>query len=115
MKAFPGLTSQQADLGKILLTTAVLTIVFAEIYALFAAAARTPGVYQWLPGTNFFYVALVTHVNLSIVIWFLVFTGLLALISQVVLKPLSGMARISIGTGVVLAASGMTLIALPHF
>jgi len=43
MQAFPRLTSQQAELGKIVLTTAVLTIVFAEIYALFAAAARTPG------------------------------------------------------------------------
>ena len=115
MQAFPRLTSQQAELGKIVLTTAVLTIVFAEIYALFAAAARTPGVYQWLPGSNFFYVALVTHVNLSIVIWFLVFTGLLALISQVVLKPLSGMARLSIGTGVAFAASGMTLIVLAPF
>ncbi len=71
--SLPTLNQHQARLGRGALSAALFSIIFAELYALFAAGARTPGVYQWLPGKDFFQVAFFTHVNLALVVWFLLF------------------------------------------
>ena len=39
--------------------------------------ARTPGADGWLPGIDLFRVALVAHVDLSVLVWFLAFAGFL--------------------------------------
>lgn len=59
------------------LLLAVLSLVFAGIFAFLVAMARTPGIKDLLPGKEYFYTALVTHVNLAVVIWFLAFMGMM--------------------------------------
>jgi len=53
------------------LTLALVSLVAAGIYSLLLVLARTPAVQKLLPVVDFFRVALVVHVNLSILIWML--------------------------------------------
>ncbi len=55
----------------------VFTLIFAGIFALLIALARTPVILNLLPGKDYFYIALVGHVILAVVIWFLTFKGAL--------------------------------------
>ncbi|MFZ3065121.1 MAG: cbb3-type cytochrome c oxidase subunit I [Nitrospirota bacterium] len=55
----------------------VFTLIFAGIFALLIALARTPLILNLLPGKDYFYIALVGHVILAVVIWFLTFKGAL--------------------------------------
>lgn len=112
---FSDMHPQQQLLGKVGLTMTLATIIFAELYALFAAAARMPGVYEWLPSIDFFHVALVTHVNLAIVIWFSAFAGLLCLVSRVIPHDPSGLWRNVAWTGTLCSTLGMVLIVLSPF
>lgn len=60
------------------LMLAVLSLVFAGVFALLVALARTPVIEDMLPlGRDYIYVALVGHVILAVVIWFLAFQGFL--------------------------------------
>lgn len=60
------------------LLLAVFSLVFAGVFALFVALARTPVIEEYLPlGRNYIYIALVGHVVLAVVIWFLAFQGFL--------------------------------------
>lgn len=57
---------------------AVLSLVFAGVFALMVALARTPVIEDFLPlGRDYIFVALVGHVVLAVVIWFLAFEGFL--------------------------------------
>lgn len=59
------------------LLLSVFSLVFAGVFAFLVALARTP-VLQGLPlGGEYFYIALVGHVVLSVVIWFLAYEGAL--------------------------------------
>jgi len=49
----------------------------AGLFAVLLVLARIPGAQEWLPGIDLFRVALVTHVDLSVLIWFLAFSGFL--------------------------------------
>lgn len=49
----------------------------SALFALLLVLSRTPGVNALFPGHDFFYPALVLHVNLSALIWFLSFAGAL--------------------------------------
>lgn len=44
-------------------------LVFAGLYSLLLVLARTPALQQWTPFIGFFRVALVIHVNLSVLVW----------------------------------------------
>ncbi len=60
------------------LLLSVFSLVFAGIFALLVALARTPVLEDFLPlGRDHIYVALVGHVVLAVVIWFLAFEGFL--------------------------------------
>ncbi|MBI5562896.1 MAG: cbb3-type cytochrome c oxidase subunit I [Deltaproteobacteria bacterium] len=60
------------------LLLAVFSLVFAGVFALLVALARTPVLEDMLPlGRGHIYVALVGHVVLAVVIWFLAFQGFL--------------------------------------
>ncbi len=52
-------------------------LVFAGIYAILLVSSRTPGVSEHLPWLDFFHTALVVHVDLSVLIWFLSLSGVL--------------------------------------
>ena len=56
----------------------VFSLVFAGLFALVIALARTPYVENFFPsGAEYLYIALVGHVVLAVVIWFLAFEGFL--------------------------------------
>lgn len=48
---------------------AVAALGVSTLFALLLIASRTPGVGALLPGHNFFYKALVLHVDLSVIVW----------------------------------------------
>ncbi|MCJ7556688.1 MAG: cbb3-type cytochrome c oxidase subunit I [Gammaproteobacteria bacterium] len=50
---------------------ALTSLVFAGIYSILLVMARTPAVQEMIPLIDFFHVALVVHVDLSILIWLL--------------------------------------------
>lgn len=59
------------------LALAVAALGASGVFALLLVLSRTPGLGGFFPGHDFFYPALVLHVNLSVVIWFLSFAGVL--------------------------------------
>ncbi|MBI5683105.1 MAG: cbb3-type cytochrome c oxidase subunit I [Deltaproteobacteria bacterium] len=62
---------------------AVSTLIFAGIFAFLVAMARTPVIQDFLPKQkDYFYIALVGHVDLAVVIWFLAFMGVLWTLSM---------------------------------
>ena len=56
---------------------AVSSLIFAGIFAFLLAMSRTPFIQDILQARDYLYTALVTHVILSVVIWFLSFMGIL--------------------------------------
>src|SRR3990170_6322297 len=56
---------------------AVSSLIFAGIFAFLVAMARTPVIQDIFPGHDYIRIALVGHVILSVVIWFLAFQGVL--------------------------------------
>lgn len=56
---------------------AVSSLIFAGIFAFLVAMARTPIIQNIFPGHDYIRIALVGHVILSVVIWFLAFQGVL--------------------------------------
>jgi len=52
-------------------------LIGSGLFAILLVASRTPGVNQWLPAANFFHVALVLHVDLSVIVWFVAMAGML--------------------------------------
>jgi hypothetical protein len=55
----------------------ILALVAAGILSILLVASRTPGVQNAFPIADFFRVALVAHVDLSVLVWFLAFAGVL--------------------------------------
>lgn len=93
------------------LLLALFSLVFAGVFALLVAFARTPVIEDMLPlGKDYIYVALVGHVVLAVVIWFLAFEGFLwAYTSSVymgrpVFSPVLGWTSLS------LSSSGVALV-----
>ncbi len=67
------------------LAFAVSSLVFAGMFALLVVMARTPFILKFFPGSDYVRVALVGHVVLSFVIWFLAFKGLLWTLTSTVM------------------------------
>ena len=98
--------SERAILGGWMLL-AVGSLAAAGVLALMLAMARSPGAENWFPWPweTFFRKALVTHVVLAFVVWFLAMLG-----------GLSAMARpggIASRTGLALAVAGVALLVIP--
>jgi cytochrome c oxidase subunit 1 len=55
----------------------ILALVAAGILSILLVASRTPVLQNAFPGADFFRVALVAHVDLSVLVWFLAFAGVL--------------------------------------
>lgn len=55
----------------------LLALIVSGFYSVLLVASRTPGVNAWLPVADFFRVALVVHVDLSVLVWFLALAGML--------------------------------------
>ena len=52
-------------------------LIGSGVFSVLLVAARTPYVNQWLPTANFFHIALVLHVDLSVLVWFVAMAGML--------------------------------------
>ena len=52
-------------------------LIASGVLSLLLVLSRTPGVAKVLPVADFFHVALVAHVDLSVLVWFLAFAGVL--------------------------------------
>lgn len=55
----------------------VAALVGAGLLAVLLVVARTPGLREAMPSADFFRVVLVAHVDLSVLVWFLAFAGVL--------------------------------------
>ncbi len=93
------------------LLMAVMSLVFAGIFALLVAMARTPVVEDMLPlGSDYIYVALVGHVDLAVVIWFLAFEGFLWTLTSTAHTGTAMFSRNLGWASVLLSALGMGLV-----
>ena len=57
------------------LKLAVLALLGSGLFSILLVLSRTPGIHELIPLVDFFHTALVVHVDLSVVIWFLAFAG----------------------------------------
>ena len=55
----------------------LFALIGAGLFSLLLVLSRTPVINEWLPGIDFFRVALVIHVDLSVLVWFVAFAGML--------------------------------------
>lgn len=55
----------------------MLALVGAGLFSVLLVLSRTPLVNEWLPAASFFRVALVVHVDLSVLVWFVALAGVL--------------------------------------
>lgn len=87
----------------------LLALVVSGFYSILLVASRTPGVNALLPVADFFRVALVVHVDLSVLVWFLALSGMLWSLSS---RPRgAGLAWLAL----VLAYAGTFLIGIAPF
>ena len=73
----PASTALQRSLARAWLWLALAALVGSGLFSVLLVLARTPGVNAWLPAGDFFRVALVVHVDLSVLVWFIAMAGLL--------------------------------------
>ena len=59
------------------LLLAVFSLIAAGLFSLLLVLSRTPGIQSMIPWVDFFHTALVVHVDLSVLIWFLSMSALL--------------------------------------
>ena len=55
----------------------LLALIGSGVFSVLLVLARTPGINRMLPGADFFRIALVVHVDLSVLVWFIAIAGLL--------------------------------------
>jgi hypothetical protein len=63
--------SSQINITRKWLGLAIASLLAAGIFSLLLVMSRTPGIQSIIPWIDFFHVALVVHVDLSVLIWFL--------------------------------------------
>ena len=85
-------------------------LLFAGIFTILLVFARTPAVQEIIPLTDFFHVALVVHVDLSVLIWFISFAGVLWSLSSK--TETNNLDRIAIGLAIL---GTVILIVAPFF
>ncbi|MDT8452187.1 MAG: cbb3-type cytochrome c oxidase subunit I [Gammaproteobacteria bacterium] len=73
----PADNSPSTMLARLWLTLGVLALVASGFYSILLVLSRTPAIQDVIPLLDFFHIALVVHVDLSVLIWFLAFEGVL--------------------------------------
>lgn len=99
----------QRQLARAWLWLALLALIGSGLFAVLLVLSRTPIINQYLPGVDFFRVALIVHVDLSVLVWFVAMAGLL--------WNLSGTSRgLAAGWGALwLCGAGAALMSLAAF
>lgn len=85
------------------------SLVGAGIFSVLLVLARTPAIRELAPFTDFFHIALVVHVNLSVLIWLLSMAGVMWSLSSS--RDLPGWDRFSF----LLAAAGAAIVIISPF
>jgi hypothetical protein len=67
----------QRALARGWLWLALLALIGAGLFSVLLVLSRTPVINEWFPVADFFRVALVVHVDLSVLVWFVALAGLL--------------------------------------
>jgi hypothetical protein len=99
-------TDVRARLAHGWLWLGVLALVGSGLYSLLLVLARTPGVNRYMPAGDFFRTALVVHVDLSVLVWFVALAGMLwSLNSRPRATGLAWVALALCGVGTVLMAA----------
>ena len=70
------LTTGQSPVSPSWLKLGVFSLIAAGLFSLLLVLSRTPGAQDIIPWIDFFHTALVVHVNLSVLIWFMSFSCL---------------------------------------
>src|SRR5450755_3775404 len=106
------------------LALGLLALVAAGILSILLVVSRTPGLQNAFPVADFFRVALVVHVDLSVLVWFLAFGLAAAGTAAIALSPFFGQGRPVMAnyipvlrdpwffTGLVAFAAGVALLVL---
>ncbi len=74
---FPSPNSQAARLTLGWLLLGLGALIAAGIYSILLVSSRTPGIEALIPWIDFFHTALIVHVDLSVLIWFLGYAALI--------------------------------------
>jgi cytochrome c oxidase subunit I len=102
-------TDRRAALAARWLALGLAALIGSGVLSVLLVLSRTPGLSDLFPVADFFHVALVAHVDLSVLVWFLAFAGVLWTLS-------SGPRAIGVATlAFTLAAAGTAAIALAPF
>ncbi|MBF0623785.1 MAG: cbb3-type cytochrome c oxidase subunit I [Magnetococcales bacterium] len=91
------------------LALALYSLVGAGLVVILIILARTPVIHDLIPWTGSFKTALVIHVDLSVLVWFLSFAGVLAGLTVTAARP--ALDRLALGT----AAAGAVVITFSPF
>lgn len=105
----PVLLDARRTLARAWLWLGLLALIGSGVFSVLLVLARTPGINQWLPGGDFFRTALVLHVDLSVLVWFIAIAGLLWSINS----ARSGLAWGWVALG--LAGSGAAIMSVAAF
>src|SRR3990170_6527913 len=73
----PALGGNERRLATGWLTLGIAALVAAGLFSILLVMARTPYIKDIIPWGNFFKTAMVVHVNLSVLMWFLPIAGLI--------------------------------------
>ncbi len=97
------------SLARAWLRLGVAALIGSGLLAILLVLSRTPGIQDVFPLKDFFRAALVVHVDLSVLIWFMAFAGVLwSVAGSSALMPLGW-------AGFILAATGTALMAISPF
>ena len=88
------------------LTLGLAALVGSGIFSVLLVVSRTPGVNRLLPAADFFHVALVAHVDLSVLVWFVALAGMLWTLGATGRRPALGWAALALAA---LGTAGMAL------
>jgi hypothetical protein len=67
----------RAALARVWLLLAVCALAASGLLAILLVLSRTPGIARLIPVAGFFHAALVAHVDLSVLVWFISFAGVM--------------------------------------
>ena len=109
----PAVTADGRSLARGWLWLALGALLGSGLFSILLVLARTPGINAWLPSGDFFRVALVVHVDLSVLVWFVAIAGLLWSLN---LRPLrSPRSRLLVRAPLWLCGAGALGMALAAF
>lgn len=75
--ALPWPQASQRALARAWLWLGLFALIGSGVFSVLLVLARTPALNEWLPVADFFRVALVVHVDLSVAVWFAAMAGML--------------------------------------